>query len=176
MKANNPVKINKWFFGGIIAAAVGATAIYVAKQVSKIMNYTLKFRTIKMNKVSADTLDFNVFYDYKNNSDIDIKVVSQEYDVYINNVYIQTMRNYAETILKGNEISEIGFNVNLNLPELDKKLRLNYFNMIADPKKVRVRIEMKWKIKFGLFRIPINYTWNTNMKEILGWYLPIYRK
>lgn len=176
MKASNPVKINKWVLGGIIAAAVGATAVYVAKQVSKIMNYKLTFKTVKVNKMTRDTLDFNVYYDYLNKSDIDIKLASQEYDVYINDVYIQTLRNYSENVLKANAVSELGFNVNLNLPELDKKLKVNYFNMIADPKKVKIRVEMRWKVRFGIFKIPISYTWNTDMKEILGWYLPIYRK
>ena len=176
MKASKPVTINKWVLGGIIVAAVGATAVYVSKQVAKIMNYTLTFKTIKVNKMTRDTLDFNVYYDYTNKSDIDIKLASQEYDVYINDVYIQTLRNYTENVLKANAVSELGFNVNLNLPELDKKIRVNYFNMITDPKKVKIRIDMKWRVRFGIFKIPVNYTWNTNMKEILGWYLPIYRK
>jgi LEA14-like dessication related protein len=123
-----------------------------------------------------DTLDFNSYFDYKNNSDIDIKLSEQEYDIYVNEVYITTLRNYQENILKANSVSELGFNINLNLPDLDKKLKVNYFKMIAEPKAVKIRVEMKWKVRFGLFKIPIKYSWNTNLKEILGWYLPMYKK
>lgn len=170
------MKINKWAVFSIVGVAVAGTAIYVAKQVKKMMNYTLTFKSVKVNKFTLDTLDFNAYYDYKNNSDIDIKLAEQEYDIYMNDVYITTLKNYQENILKANATSELGFNVNLNLPELDKKLRINYVKMLADPKAVKLRIEMRWKIRFGFLKIPISYTWNTDLKQILGWYLPMYRK
>lgn len=170
------MKINKWALWSVIGVAVAGTAIYVTKQVKKMMDYTLTFKSVKVNKFTLETLDINAYFDYKNNSDIDIRLAEQEYDVYVNNVYITTLRNYKENILKANSVSELGFNINLNLPELDKKLKVNYFKMVAEPKSVLIRIEMKWKVRFGLFKIPIKYSWNTNLKEILGWYLPMYRK
>jgi LEA14-like dessication related protein len=170
------MKINKWALWSVIGVAVAGTAIYVTKQVKKMMDYTLIFKSVKVNKFSLEILDFNAYFDYKNNSDIDIRLAEQEYDIYVNNVFITTLKNYKENVLKANSVSELGFNVNLNLPELDKKLKVNYFKMIAEPKSVLIRIEMKWKVRFGLFKIPIKYSWNTNLKEILGWYLPMYRK
>jgi LEA14-like dessication related protein len=170
------MKINKWALWSVVGVAVAGTAMYVTKQVKKMMDYTLIFKSVKVNKLTLDTLDFNSYFDYKNNSDIDIKLSEQEYDIYVNEVYITTLRNYQENILKANSVSELGFNINLNLPDLDKKLKVNYFKMIAEPKAVKIRVEMKWKVRFGLFKIPIKYSWNTNLKEILGWYLPMYKK
>jgi len=170
------MKINKWAVFSIVGVAVAGTALYVSKQVKKMMNYTLTYKSIKVNKFTLTTLDFNTYFDYKNNSDIDIKLAEQEYDIYVNDAYITTLKNYQENVLKANATSELGFNVNLNLPELDKKLRINYVKMLADPKAVKLRIEMRWKVRFGFLKIPISYTWNTNLKEILGWYLPMYRK
>ena len=170
------MKINKWALWSVIGVAVAETAIYVTKQVKKMMDYTITFKSVKVNKFSLETLDFNAYLDYKNNSDIDIRLAEQEYDIYVNNVFITTLKNYKENVLKANSVSELGFNINLNLPELDKKLKVNYFKMVAEPKSVLIRVEMKWKVRFGLFKIPIKYSWNTNLKEILGWYLPMYRK
>jgi LEA14-like dessication related protein len=170
------MKINKWALWSVIGVAVAGTAIYVTKQVKKMMDYTITFKSVKVNKFSLETLDFNAYLDYKNNSDIDIRLAEQEYDIYVNNVFITTLKNYKENVLKANSVSELGFNINLNLPELDKKLKVNYFKMVAEPKSVLIRVEMKWKVRFGLFKIPIKYSWNTNLKEILGWYLPMYRK
>ena len=169
------MKINKWALWSVVGVAVAGTAIYVTKQVKKMMDYTITFKSVKVNKFSLETLDFNAYLDYKNNSDIDIRLAEQEYDIYVNNVFITTLKNYKENVLKANSVSELGFNINLNLPELDKKLKVNYFKMVAEPKSVLIRVEMKWKVRFGLFKIPIKYSWNTNLKEILGWDLPMYR-
>ena len=85
------------------------------------------------------------------------------------------MTNYSENTLKANSVSPLGFNTKINFPDLDKKLRLTYFTMIADPKAVKLKIVMRWKVRFGFIKIPVSYTWNTDLKEILGWYLPIYK-
>jgi LEA14-like dessication related protein len=162
-------------WGGVIAL-LGVTAVWVNKQVKKMNDFVLTFKKISVNKFNLQELDFNVFYEYKNNADIDINLSSQEYDIYVNGTFITTMTNYAENSLKANSTSSLGFNCKLNLPDLDKKLRLNYFKMVAQPKEVKISVVMKWKVRLGFIKIPISYTWDTDLKEILGWYLPIYRK
>lgn len=162
-------------WGGVIGV-LGVTAIWLTKQIKKIQDYTLTFKKIKVNKFSKDTLDFNVYYDYTNNSDIDINLSQQEYDVYVNGVFITTLTNYAENVLKAKSTSQLGFNVLLNLPELDKKLRVSYFSMVAQPKEVKIDVVMRWKVRLGFIKIPVKYTWKTDLKEILGWYIPLYKK
>jgi LEA14-like dessication related protein len=162
-------------WGGVIAL-LGVGGVWLAKQIKKIQDYTLTFKKIKVNGFSKEFLDFNVFYDYKNNSDIDINLSEQEYDVYVNGTFITTLKNYAENTLKAKSTSSLGFNVRINLPELDKKLRVSYFDMIAQPKEVKITTVMRWKVRLGFIKVPVKYTWETNLKEILGWYIPIYRK
>jgi LEA14-like dessication related protein len=171
------MKVNKkQIIWGSVLGALGLTAIWVNKQIKKINDFSLDFKKIKVNKFTIEELDFNTYYDYNNKSDIDINLSSQEYDLYVNETYITTMTNYTENVLKANSVSSLGFNTKINLPELDKKIRLTYFNMIADPKAVKLKIVMRWKVRLGFIKIPVKYTWNTDLKEILGWYLPIYRK
>lgn len=161
--------------GGIIAV-LGYTAVWVNKQIKKLQDFTLTFKKVKVNRFSEKELEFDAFYEYKNNSDIDINLSSQEYDIYINEVYVTTLKNYAENTLKANSVSPLAFNVNIKFSDIDKKLRVNYFDMIVQPKEVKIKIVMRWKVRLGFVKIPISYTWETNLKEILGWYLPVYRK
>lgn len=166
-------KIALW--GGAIAL-LGYTAFWLNKQIKKLQDFKLTFKKVKVNRFNEKELDFDAFYDYTNNSDIDIHLSSQEYDIYVNEVYATTLKNYAENTLKANSVSPLAFNVNLKFADLDKKLRVNYFNMVTQPKEVKIKIVMKWKVRLGFVKIPVSYTWETNLKEILGWYLPIYRK
>ena len=96
--------------------------------------------------------------------------------MFVNGTYITTLTNYAENVLKANSTSEIGFNTSIYLPDLDKKLKTNYVKLLIAPAQVKIDVVMKWKVRFGILRLPISYTWSTTLKEILGWYLPVYRK
>ncbi len=168
-------KVQKYSLLGLGVALLGGTAYYITKVVKRLKDFSLDFKKIKVNKFNKENLEFEVYFDYTNNSEININLASQEYDVYIDGVYITTMTNYAENILKAKSKSPLGFAVKLNLPKLDEKIRATYFDMVTNPKDVAIRIDMKFKARIGIFKVPYKYIWNTNLKEILSWYLPIYR-
>ena len=108
----------------ILGVGLGFTALWVKKQIAKIQDFKLTFVKMQVNKFNIKTLDFNVMYNYTNNSDIDINLSSQEYDLYINGTYLNTMTNFAENVLKANSVSPLGFNANFDLDKLNKKLKL----------------------------------------------------
>jgi len=159
-----------------VVALLGYTAFKINKLVKQLQDFELIFKKVKVNKFNTKTLDFNVFYDYVNKSPITINLVSQEYDIYVNDVYVTTMKNYAENVLKANATSPLGFNVLIDLPSLDEKIRKSYYDMLLDPKSVKLTFDMKFKARFGFINIPYRYKWDTNLKEVLGWYIPAYRK
>ena len=169
-------KTQKYGIWAGVVALIGFSAVKINKLVKQLQDFELIFKKIKVNKFNTELLDFNVFYDYVNKSPLTIKLSSQEYDIYVNGVFVTTMKNYAENILKANATSPLGFNVLINLPELDKKIRASYYDMLLDPKNVKLTFDMKFKARFGFINIPYRYKWDTNLKEVLGWYLPMYRK
>jgi LEA14-like dessication related protein len=173
MALSTTQKIGIWT--GVVAL-LGFTAFRITKLVKQLQDFKLIFKKIKVNKFNTKTLDFNVFYDYQNNSPLTIRLSSQEYDIYVNGKYITTMKNYAENVLKANSTSALGFNVLIDLPELDEKIRANYYDMLLDPQSVALTFDMKFKARFGFLNIPYRYKWDTNLKQVLGWYLPMYRK
>jgi len=159
----------------LLGVGLGFTALWLKKQIAKIQDFKLTFVKLQVNKFDTKTLDFNVMYDYTNNSDIDINLNSQEYDLYINGTYLNTMTNFAENVLKANSVSPLGFNAKFDLNEVNKKLKVNYFKMVTAPKDVKLKIVMRWKVRLGFVKIPVSYTWETDLKQILGWYIPIYK-
>lgn len=160
----------------IIAGAIGVVSIAGALaylQAKKIMNYTLKFMGIRMVTFQNGMLKFNIYYDYTNKADIDVTLLEQEYDIYINDVFITTLKNYAPNTLKASQTSEIGIGVELNLKDLSKKIGKNYAQMVALPSQVKILTVMKWKVKvLGFIRIPVKYPYEVTLKEVLSWYAP----
>ena len=117
-----------------------------------------------------------MFFDFLNKSDININLSEQVYDIYINDKLVNTLTNYSENILEKNSVSPIGFNVDLDFNEINKTIKMDYVKMLVNPKEVIIKIDMKWKAKLGFIKVPVGYVWETNLKEILGWYIPVYKK
>ena len=168
-------KNQKYTLLGLGVAVLGGMAFYISRIAKRLQDFKLDFKKIKVNRFTKERLQFDVYFDYTNKSEININLASQEYDVYIDGVYITTMTNYKENVLKAKSTSPLGFSVDLDLPKLDSKIRASYFDMITNPKEVSIRIDMKFKARVGIFKVPYKYIWNTNLKEILGWYLPMYK-
>lgn len=165
----------------IIATTVVLTGlviggIWLKKQVSKILDYKLTFKNIKLISATPKRVSFNVFFDFLNKSDININLSEQVYDIYINDKLVNTLSNYSENILAKNSVSPIGFNVDLDFNEINKTIKMDYTKMLLNPKDVLIKIDMKWKAKLGFIKVPVGYVWETNLKEILGWYIPVYKK
>lgn len=166
--------IKKRYF---VAGAIGLVTVAGALgylQYKKIMNYSLAFKGMKNVKLTKDSLSFNIYYDYTNKADIDLTLQEQEYDIYVNDVFVTRLSNYAPNILVGGKTSEIGIAVNLDLKDISKKLGTDiYVKALTDPKNVIIKTEMKWKVKLlGFIKIPVKYPYIVSLKEILGWYFP----
>ena len=167
-------KKQKWGIGiGLGLLSIGA--LYVRRLIKRIQNFGVSLNNVKVKTFNKEKLNFDVILNYKNNSELTINLVSQKYDVYINDVYVTTMTNDNENVLKAKAISPLQFSVNLNLPEIDSKIRTSYAKMILEPKNVPVKFVMKFKARVGFLRLPYTYILNTNLKEILSWYIPIFK-
>ena len=168
-------KIEKrvWIAG--LIGLVSLTGAYMYFQVNKILSYTLNFKGVKNVKVQKDGVSFTMWYEYQNKANINITLAEQKYDVYINNQYLTTLTNFVPNTLIGGQISPIEVNVNLTLADF-KKLNLNYAQLILAPKSVEIKTDMKWKVKYGILKIPVSYPYIVSLKEVISWYVPAINK
>jgi len=159
----------------LIAGLIGAftlTGAYMYLQVKKILNYTLNFIGARNVTISATGVTADFVYEYQNKADIDVTLATQEYEVWINGVFYTTLRNDNPTLLKGGQKSSIVVKMDLDYKELAKTLKTNYLTLIAHPQNIKIVTKMKWKAKYGIFKIPVSYDWEVTLKQIMGWYLP----
>jgi len=166
------MKIQKKYIWATAIAVVSGAAALGYLQFKKIMNYTLTMVGIRNPKLSASGLDFDILYEYKNKADIDVTLREQEYEVYIDNIYITTLSNYAPNVLKASETSPITIGVRLNFSDLKGKFSKGLIaKMIADPASVEIKTIMKWKVTIlGILRFPAKYTYKLTLKEIINYY------
>lgn len=168
-------KIEKrlWITG--LIALVSITGAYMYNQVSKVLSYTLNFVGLREVKFDKSGVSFKMLYEYSNKANISVTIAQQEYEVYINGQYLTTLSNFAPNVLEGGSKSTIEINVSLT-PEDFKKVKLNWVQVLLEPKSIEIKTIMKWKIKYGIVKFPVTYPYILNLKQIIGWYVPAIKK
>lgn len=169
------MKLRTKYALGAGIALVSLTGFYLYTQIIKVLEYRLDFKGFKNVSINQKGMSFTIAYEYENKANIDITLAEQKYEVYIDGVYVTTLTNFAPNTLSGSKPSLIEVNVNLTLDEL-KKVKINWARLILQPGKVQVTNVMRWKVKYGILKIPYKYTYSVSLKEIIGWYAPIVNK
>ena len=161
------MKVNrKWIIAGAIGLVTVAGALAYL-QYKKIMDYTLKFVKLQVNKISASLIDLNVFLLLENKSSVEYTIKSQEYSVYINDNFVTKLENQSANVIKPKSFSEIGLNVKFNPADVLKKIGTQgLLGSILTPEKTIIRIDMKLKVSFYGITIKIPFSYVTNMKEL----------
>ena len=159
MKIQMKKTVNKkviWVSAIVALGAVSTVAgIWLYRQLKKMEDYGLDFKNIIVRKVSTTEFIFDLYMIFTNKSNLGVTLAKQEYDVYANNVYITTVKNNTPNDIKAKSESEIGMRVNVNPIELVSKIGLNPIELITSPKKINIKLVMKYKVKVLFFDVSI---------------------
>jgi LEA14-like dessication related protein len=154
----------------IIAAAIGLVTItgaFAYLQYQRIMDYVIKIKTLKFKKISLTSLNFDLFLNFENKSDLRFTIEKQVYDVYLNNVFISRVENASSTVINPKSINVIGLNVAVNPKDAFDKLKKNFLNLITTPDKLIIKVVCKLKVKLFIFSINIPYTYEDSIKNMM---------
>jgi len=161
----NP-KTKKWLIAGAIGVvSIGAAIAYL--QYRRIMDYTLKFKRLSVNKITATLIDMNIFLLLENKSNVTYTIKSQEYMVYINDMFVSKLVNNNPTQIKAKSFSDLALNVQFNPSDVMNKLGYgSVVGALVSPEKTIIRIDMKLKVSIYGITVSIPFSYTTNMKEL----------
>lgn len=144
---------------GAVSLALGAAYL----QYKKMMNYCIGLSMIKPKEITTKNFDADVFLNIENKSDIKLEIVSQEYNVFVNNKFITKASNAILQTVAPKSTSIVGVNVKFN-PE---KAGENILSAILSLGKITVKIEVKLKVKLWFFTVNIPYTYESTLSELM---------
>jgi LEA14-like dessication related protein len=154
----------------IVAAAIGLvtlTGAFLYLQYQRIMDYVIKVKTLRFKKFSLNALNFDLYLNFENKSDLRFTIEKQVYDVYLNNVFISRVENASPTVINAKSINVIGLNVSVNPKDAFDKLKKNILNLLTTPDKMIVKVVCKLKVKLLFFSINIPYTYEDSVKNMM---------
>lgn len=160
-------EVKKWLIvGGLGVVSIALAIGYL--QYKKIMNYVLKFKSVKIKKINEKIIDFDLFLFFTNKSDAKFTISEQEYKVYLNDQYVTKLVNSANTIILPKSDSVVGVNVTFQPKEVLDILKQNIFSIITTPEKFTLKVDMKFKVSIYGIKVSIPYTYISTIKELMA--------
>ena len=154
----------------LIAGAIGLVTItgaFAYLQYQKLKDFTLKVKNIAIKKISMAKLDFDLFLNFENKSSADFTIVSQKYDVYVNDVFIAKIENTLPNKVKAKSISVIGVNVSLSPKDIIAKVGSGTIDILTSPDKIKIRVECSMRAKLLVFGGNIKTTYEDTLKNMM---------
>jgi hypothetical protein len=150
---------------GIAFAVVGGILAY---QFYRLQNFTLKIKGIDRLSVSMDKISFDAFFDFKNNSDLQIALAYQNYKVYINEKLITTIESKTPQVIYANSSSVLKVSVNLSPKDLLNKLGSANINNILNFKAQNLKIDVQMGVNYLGLTFPITTTLKDKITDWLS--------
>jgi len=165
-------KTKKRLIIGTLIGGLLVGGIVLAKRIQKLLKYSIKFKSLKFKETNEKKIIFDANFDFKNNSDLTIDIKNQEYDVYINNVFITSIKSDVEQTILPETVSALSVTVDLDTNVVLNRLKTlgdgsvsSILNIIARFKEQDLKIVYKFGIKFGILTIPVVFSYNDKIKN-----------
>lgn len=163
------MKIEKKY---VIAGLLGVVSFALAAgylAYKKLMDYTLGFKSVKVKKVSLKLIEFDVFLNFLNKSNLGFDIIEQEYKVYMNDKFVSKVVNYSTTKILPNATSVIGVNVKFDPRVILKVIGKDFKELVLSPDKYVIKTDMKLKVNFYGFKVNIPYVYEDTLKNFISY-------
>jgi len=145
-----------WYY---IAGGVAVLGVLAYIQYKRLMDFELSFNSFKLNKLNKDEIDANLYFNFLNKSSLAVDIISQKYDIYINDIYITTATNQINNVVKPKATSIVG--VNVKLTDWTKLItsQSNLLSVLSSLTNLNMKVVEKIYVKVMGIPYTINYTY-----------------
>ena len=143
---------------GFVLSGLGLTAFMIYKRAEKLITYGLKMKSLQVVEASLNRLRMNVFFGFTNPSDLQIVISKQQYEVFINGIYLTTVQSDVEQIVYPRAVSTLAVAVDLDPKFVLQKIAnstAKRLQILTKLKQQRIKLITKLWVKVGIFNIPI---------------------
>ena len=151
---------------GIGLAVTGGVLAY---EFYRLQQFTLKPKSIERFSANMNKISFDVYFDFINNSDLQIGLAYQNYQVYINDKLITTIQSKTPQVILANGSSVLKVSVDLSPRDLLKKLGSANIENVLKFREQNLKIDCQMGVMYLGFTIPIT---TTIQDKITNWMTP----
>lgn len=155
----------------IVAGVIGIVSISAAVlywQYKKIMDYCISLNKIILKEFNLSKANIDLYLNFKNNSSIKLDIISQEYTVSINDKEVVKAGNANSLTVVPNSTSVLSVNVAFSPQKLINTIGSLAGDIMLNPQKIMVVVNVKVKVKLWAFTISIPYEFKSTLKDLLA--------
>lgn len=157
----------KWLIvGGLSVISISLGLLYL--QYRRLMDFTIKIKGITVNSLTQQVINFDLFINFTNNSDLKFEIIEQDTKVYINDKFVTRLANYNKVLVKPKETSVIPINVVFNPNDVLKIVGTSAVAMLLRPETVNIKLDIKMKVKLYGITVSIPYVYMATLKDIIA--------
>jgi len=150
--------------GGVTLLAGGlAWFIY---QYSKLMQYVMNFKGVKVKNVSANNIAFDLLIEFVNKSDLSFRIMRQKYEVYVNGKYVSKGGTDKPVVVNPQGGTILTNLVSFNPTDVLKSLQKNWTFILTQPDKLSIRIDYQINTLLYGIPLPIKNSYTITLAEI----------
>lgn len=147
--------------GGGLLAIIGVSAY---ENFKKLLEYAITFNRIEVRTAKIDNVNFDLFVNFVNKSNLVLTVVSQQYFAYVNNTLIATITSKTEQKINALTTSVIKTNVILNPTLVGKTIGLEFLQ----GNEIKLNVKILFAVRISVFTITVPYIYTTTLKELFA--------
>lgn len=150
--------MKKYIIISVIVILLATVAYFGYKQYTKAMNYCYNYniKKSKVNSITSSMIDIDFAVDFKNNSDLEIKLQGYNFDILLNGVKVSQVSSTEPTSLKSNTFTTIIVPIKISITSLLSKNLINLQtakDLISDRSKIIITI--KGMVSGGLLGLSV---------------------
>lgn len=153
----------------LIAGLIGLVTITGALaylQYKKLMNYVIKVKGVVVKNYSPTSLIFDLILDFENKSAIKFDIISQTYDVYLNDTFLAHLKSDTLVPVAPKGTSPLTLKVNINPTQAALKLKKDALSILSNLSNAKVKVDIKLQVKLYGITINIPYVFEKNILDM----------
>jgi len=159
-------EVKKWLIVGTLGVISVALALGYL-QYKKLMNYTIKLKGFSLKTLTFKLINFDLFINFTNNSDLKFVISDQEYKVYLNNQFVTKLANKNDVVIGAKSTSIIPINIQFDPSSVLQLLGQNALTILASPNKITLKVDIKLKVALYGIKFSIPYVYESTLKELI---------
>jgi LEA14-like dessication related protein len=156
----------KYLIAGLIGVVTIAGALAYL-QYKKLMNYVIKVRNVVIRSASINSLNFDLYLNFENKSSVAFEILSQTYDVYINNDLISKLKGKEVVKIAPKSTSVIPLKVNIKPSDILNKVGKDALSLIANFGNNKLKVNVKLQVKLYGFTVNIPFVYESTISEMI---------
>ena len=160
------MKLDKKYLVAGLIGLVTITGALAYLQYKKLMNYIIRVRGVVDKSSSPTSLNFDLLLDFENKSSIKFDIISQSYDIYLNDTFLAQLKSDTRVAVLPKGTSPLTLKVDLNPTQAALKLKKDALSIISNLGNAKIKMDIKLQVKLYGMTINIPYIFEKNIVDL----------